>query len=364
MKVTVDRAAFADAVAWVTRAIASRPVAPVMSSIRLTAEGDTLTILGSNFDVTHKAKVPCQVNEDGQVLVLGALTKDLANALRGESLELIHDEDKAGVVMRAGRSTYRLSTVPLEEWPSLPEFPPTVGTVDGAAFRGLVKTVKHFADDNASIEATKGLRIEADGGELRTVGTNAFVISTATCPIDDTASFGVQVPARHFDGALGGMTGEVTVAHDDSTFGISDATREVVFRTLQSEYANWRKGLTLTGDDFTVIADTADLSEAVKRATIACEREKPLWLSITPGALEVTAGRLGNPDGAEQLAVDTDGTLDVAFAPHFLTAVLSVIDTEQVALSFVNHQKRPVQVSSPGDDSSLHVVMPRDPARS
>lgn len=362
MKVTLNRQEFAEAVAWVTKAMPSRNLNPILSSVKITATGDDLTILGGGYEVTHKATLRPVVHDEGTAIIPGAVTRDLATALRGDEMELVFDEDKSGAILRAGRSTYRLPTAPVEDWPPMLVFPDALCAVEGTEFRSLVRTVKAFADDNSSFDTIRGIRIEAGDRELRTVATNRFVISTAATPIDSDATFGLQIPARHFDAALAGMTGTVTVGHDGATFGVRDDSREVVFRCIDAQFAAWRPHMR-ADHDLTFTADTVELTEAVKRAMIAAEKEAPLFFSITPGQVEITAGAPGNPDGAEIVDIDGDGQLDTSFGPMFLAAVLATIAGPRVEFGLLSDNRKPAVVTDPDDDTAMHVVMPRRPKK-
>ena len=57
MKFRVEHDMLADAVAWVARALPTRPVVPILSSMRLDAEEDGLTL--SCFDYELSARLSC-----------------------------------------------------------------------------------------------------------------------------------------------------------------------------------------------------------------------------------------------------------------------------------------------------------------
>ena len=68
MRFLVERDALADALAWVARALPSRPVVPVLSGLRLEA-GDGLTLSCFDYEVSATAHLDAEVKEPGTVLV-------------------------------------------------------------------------------------------------------------------------------------------------------------------------------------------------------------------------------------------------------------------------------------------------------
>jgi DNA polymerase-3 subunit beta len=84
MKFTVERDALAEAVAWVARALPTRPVVPVLTSLLLSAdqvdpdqEGQPqqafLTLSCFDYEVSARVRVRAEVAEPGTFLVPGRL---------------------------------------------------------------------------------------------------------------------------------------------------------------------------------------------------------------------------------------------------------------------------------------------------
>ena len=70
MKFQVDRDALAEALAWVARALPTRPVVPVLSGLRLEA-ADGLTLSCFDYEVSATAQIEAEVAEPGTVIVPG-----------------------------------------------------------------------------------------------------------------------------------------------------------------------------------------------------------------------------------------------------------------------------------------------------
>ena len=68
MKIRVDRDVLAEALAWVARALPTRPVVPVLSGLRLEA-GTSLTLSCFDYEVSATAQVEAEIGEPGTVIV-------------------------------------------------------------------------------------------------------------------------------------------------------------------------------------------------------------------------------------------------------------------------------------------------------
>jgi len=92
MKFQVERDALADALAWVARALPSRPVVPVLSGLRLEA-GDGLTLSCFDYEVSATAHLDADVAEPGAVLVPGRLLAEITRSLPALAVDFAADGD-------------------------------------------------------------------------------------------------------------------------------------------------------------------------------------------------------------------------------------------------------------------------------
>src|SRR5215472_6803945 len=127
MRFMVERDPLAEAVAWVARALPSRPVLPVLSGLLLQAAADGLTLSCFDYEVSARISIDADVAEPGTVLVPGRLPVEI--------------DDKDDVTLTCGPASFSLVTLPVGEYPRLPELPRLAGTVDGGVFATAIGQV-------------------------------------------------------------------------------------------------------------------------------------------------------------------------------------------------------------------------------
>ena len=133
MRFTVARDAFAEAVAWVARALPSLPVIPVLAGLLLQADEDRLTLACFDYEVSARMTVPAEVAEPGTALVPGRLLVEITRSLPALPVQWWDDPD--GVSMTCGEASFTLVPLPRGEYPDLPDVPHVAGTVDGGRLR-------------------------------------------------------------------------------------------------------------------------------------------------------------------------------------------------------------------------------------
>src|ERR1700760_2166829 len=101
MKFTVERDVLAEAVGWVSPALPSRPVIPVLSGLLLQA-ADGLVLSCFDYEVSARAEVDAEVSEPGTVLVPGRLLAEITRSLPSLPVEFADDPEGGSPTPRRG----------------------------------------------------------------------------------------------------------------------------------------------------------------------------------------------------------------------------------------------------------------------
>ncbi|MFF9667221.1 DNA polymerase III subunit beta, partial [Streptomyces althioticus] len=129
MKFRVERDVLAEAVAWAARSLPARPPVPVLAGLLLTAQEGSLALSGFDYEVSARVELEADVEEAGTVLVSGRLLNDISRNLPNRPVEISTDGQRVSVV--CGSSRFTLPTLPVDEYPALPQMPTATGTVSG-----------------------------------------------------------------------------------------------------------------------------------------------------------------------------------------------------------------------------------------
>ena len=172
MKIRVERDALADAVAWVARSLPNRPTAPILAGLLMNASGDEVTL--SSFDSTTSAQVtmPAEVTDEGTVLVSGRLLNEIARSLPNKPVEMVADHTQ--VELTCGSALFSLQTLPVDEYPTLPEMPTRTGLVDASVFEKSVSQVVIAAGRDELLNVFTGVRVEINGDRLSLLATDRY----------------------------------------------------------------------------------------------------------------------------------------------------------------------------------------------
>jgi DNA polymerase-3 subunit beta len=369
MKFRVAREDLADAVAWVARSLPSRPPVPVLGGILLTVEGDTLSVVGFDYEVSTRAEVAVDAQTGGTALVSGRLLAQITSALPAKPVDV--EVDGAKVAIRCGSARFSLPTMPVDDYPALPEMPESSGTVSAAAFADAVSQAAVAAGKDDTLPMLTGIRVEIDGERITLAATDRFRLAVrelSWAPSLSDTSTAVLVPAKTLADTARSMAaeGEVTIALGDGLIGLAAGGRRTTVRLLDVEFVKYRS-LLPTEHTTTVDVSVAELSEAIKRVALVTDRGHHLRMQVTDGSLGLAAGGDDEGSAEEELAVTADGAeLLIAFNPGYLLDGLGVLRTDTVRLAFTTPARPalllPVAADSdggaPADPAYRYLVMP------
>ncbi|WP_328926604.1 DNA polymerase III subunit beta [Streptomyces sp. NBC_00190] len=371
MKIRVERDVLAEAVAWAARSLPARPPVPVLAGLLLKAEEGTLSLSGFDYEVSARVSVEADVEEDGTVLVSGRLLADICRALPNRPVEISTEGVRATVV--CGSSRFTLHTLPVEEYPALPQMPTATGTVPGEVFASAAAQVAIAAGRDDTLPVLTGVRIEIEGDRVTLASTDRYRFAVREFlwkPENPDASAVALVPAKTLlDTAKSLTSGDtVTLALSGSgagegLIGFEGAGRRTTTRLLEGDLPKYR---TLFPTEFNSIAviETAPFVEAVKRVALVAERNTPVRLSFEQGVLILEAGSSDDAQAVERVDAKLEGDdISIAFNPTFLLDGLSAIDSPAAQLSFTTSTKpallsgRPA-VDAEADEAYKYLIMP------
>ena len=352
MKIRVERDTLADAVAWVARSLPNRPTAPILAGLLMNASGDEVTL--SSFDSTTSAQVtmPAEVTDEGTVLVSGRLLNEIARSLPNEPVEMVADHTQ--VELTCGSARFSLQTLPVDEYPTLPEMPTQTGLVDASVFEKSVSQVVIAAGRDALLNVFTGVRVEINGDRLSLLATDRYRMALKELtwqPSSPDIEGAVLVPGRVLADTAKSLTSGKTVTVSLSTTesegeGLvgfigegAKGRREATTRLLNQAFPKVRHLMDVVGT-VTVRVPTADLLAAVKRVSLVAERNTPLRMLIEDEhiALEAATGDQAHASEAIEAQVDVVGeekSIEAAgFNPHYLLDALGALDAPYAHFSF------------------------------
>jgi DNA polymerase-3 subunit beta len=367
MKVTVSPSALSSALGLVSRAVSPRSTLPVLSNVLLETTDTGLRVTATNLDLTIAATVPAEVQTEGRTTVPARLLSEYATSLSETPCTM--ELDTATQVLRLSCGIHRanLHGIDAVEFPPLPSYEGDPALeVDSVTFQNAItQTVMAASADEASPVLT-GVLLQISGSNLTLAATDRHRLAVKT--IEVTVNGGapaepVIVPARHLNEvarATNPSRPKVAIAFSDARnqvfFTLGDV--EISSRLIEGTYPNYAQ--VIPGESTTTVnLPTAALLRDVRTASVlARDAANPVRLRVGEGTLTLHAqtAEVGEDEAPLSASVKGD-EVQIAFNARYMLDALSVLDSEEVQLSF-NGALHPGVIRPAGRDDYLCIIMP------
>jgi DNA polymerase III subunit beta len=362
VKFRVERDVLADAVSWAARSLPTRPPLPVLAGLLVSADDTGLVLSSFDYEVSARVEVAAQISDPGRALVSGRLLAEIVRSLPARPVEVVVDDTK--VVLTCGSSRFALLTLPVEDYPTLPELPAAAGTLTGSDFATAVSSVAIAAGRDDTLPVLTGIRMEFEDDLLTLAATDRYRLAVREIPwtpqtpgtstvalvqarsLAETARALADAQSVTLALASGG-SGEGIIGFEGET---GDSRRRSTTRLLDGEFPKYRA---LLPSESAAVAtlDTATFVDAVKRVSLVAERNTPVRLGFGADELVLEAGTGDEAQATESLGCSFEGEpLTIAFNPAFLLDGLGAIDSAVARLSFTTATK-PAVITAGDDDS-------------
>jgi DNA polymerase-3 subunit beta len=349
----------------VTRVASTRSAVQALSGVMISAPGDSPPeLLATDMEIGLRVPLEAEVSRPGSAVLPARLLLDVARSLPADQLTMELRSAEQDVELICGPSTFHLRTLRAEDFPALPT--PSADSRVALPAPAFVETVNRVAR-SASRDETRpvltGILMSASGTELRMVATDSYRLSVKETVLDSPldGSLEANVPAR----ALQELVRIAQQAANDSV-AVSVGQNRVVFeigdvvlssRLIDGQFPNYRQLLPESVEHELRLA-SAELTEVVRRISLLAQKNAPLRLSFSEGALTVSAQTPDVGEASESIPIPFQGEpFEIGFNPEFLRDGLESIDDDELILKLIS-PLRPGLIESPDTGDFVYLIMP------
>ncbi len=363
MKFTVDRDALARALGQVAAVVERRNTIPILSNLKLSAEGDALRVTGTDLDLQLTVQVPASIEASGETTLpahtLHAAVREIAS---GAQIRFEMTEDRVALV--SGRGRLRLLALPVADFPDIK--PLEAGAEFSIEAKVLAKMLARvgFAQSADPVRYyLNGVLLHSIGDELRAVATNGNVLGVATTPLPDGAASmdDIVLPTKlvaTLSRLLADREGDIGIRLTKACIKVTLGDDTLSSKAIDGSFPDYERVIPSANPHCMEVSPGA-LTGGLRRViSIADERIRVVKLSMATGKLTITGSSPEDGVAEEEVPVSWDGgPLVVGFNSRFLLDVIAAAGAEQLSVAIAD-ATAPALFTNPTDTTARWVVMP------
>ena len=374
MKFQVNKDVLNEAVSFVVRLLPQRTTLPILSGILIEADANALRLSVFDYDTSAQVEIAAQVEDSGRVLVSGRLMAEIVSKLPNAVVEFSTDGSK--VQVNCGSAKFSLLTMPIDEYPTLPEIPTMSGSVSGEDFAAAISQIAVAASKEDVTPVLTTVLLETTKENISLVATDRYRVAIQDIPWKSTSSneASALIPAKTLQEIAKTFAnqGEISISINPSDekdlIAFKANNRSVTSRLIKGNFPAVKTLFPEKIENFAIL-NTQDLLDSTKRVSLVLERESPIKFTFSSKELNLEAAGGETAQATESVDVQLTGSdVVVSLKPQFLIDGLAGVKTEFVKIGFTNsdnpNRPSPVLITNhstkekESSDSYMYLLQP------
>lgn len=369
MKLTIDRADLMRALSHVQSVVERRNTIPILSNVRLEAKDGMLTLSATDMDLEINESVAAGVDTEGATTAPAHTLHDIVRKLSDDTkVELALEPGGSIMTVKAGRSNFKLSCLPVTDFPEI-----NTGDLE-VSFRIPAKELRELIDRTRFAMSNDETRYYLNGiylhgtdsngvDVLRAVATDGHRLARFEMPLPEGASSmpGVILPRK----TVGEIRKLIEEAADTISIELSENKVRFSFdhivmtsKLIDGTFPDYQKVIP-QGNDKIVEVNPRIFTSAIDRvSTISSEKTRAVKLSIDGSTMTLSAQSPDSGSATEDIEISNDNaSLEIGFNSKYLLDITAQMNSEGCRMTLAD-AGGPTILQDVADSSSLYVLMP------
>jgi DNA polymerase III subunit beta len=372
MKLTIERAPLLKSLGYVQSVVERRTTIPILSNVRLEAQGDELLLTATDMDLTLVSREAAEIAEPGTTTVAAHTLYEIVRRLaEGAVIELEQPNGSTDMHLRSGRSSFVLPALAADEFPAMNEEDLGVSfELSAATLRKLFDKTRFAMSSEETRYYLNGVHLHATRGEgaaatLRAVATDGHRLARVETPLPEGAKGipPVIVPkktvgeVRRLLEALD-QDAEVGIALSPSRIRFQIGTTVLVSRLIDGTFPDYERVIPQANDKVALV-DARAFAVAIDRvATVATDKVRAVKLGFGDG--RVVASAVSAEAGRAHDEVDCElsgGEIEIGFNARYVMDITQQVQGDTIRLEMASAAS-PTLIRDPEDVATIYVLMP------
>lgn len=363
MKLSITRETLLKPLQIVSGVVERRQTLPILSNVLMSVSNNSLKLVATDLEVELVTETSLTNAEDGEVTVAARKLMDICRALpEGTLLDISQNNGK--VQLKAGKSRFSLSTLPVDEFPKIQNLSgSSTVTIIASVLKNLIdKTYFAMAQQDVRYYLN-GILLEIESERLRGVATDGHRLSVCDGSVQSTSKNLVQVilPRKgvlELQRLLTEPDGQVTISICSNHVRMEFAGITYTSKLIDGKFPDYERVIPQNPTK-KVITSRSILKDALHRASILSnEKYRGVRLKIARGSLVASTSNPELEEAEEHIDIDYNGDdFEIGFNVTYIIDALAAISGDEIELLFTDGNSSCLIQPRDGHDCR-HVIMP------
>lgn len=362
MKIRINQNELNKSINIVQKAVSSRTPLPILSGILIEAKNNMLIMTATDLDLGIKTYSPCDIEEEGSIVVQSRLIGDFVRKLPSNSYVNIETMENNNMEIKCLNSEINILGN------SAAEYPDNTFDNEGNSFsikseslKNLIKYT-YFAAAQENIKPIfTGCLIEIKNNLCTFVALDGYRMAVKKEKIDFSGEVSVVVPSKTMLEILriieeNKVNTDIVISESHISFKVDNTI--IISNLLDGKFIDY-EGIIKDNYVTTVNVSTTEIRESVERASLLAKDDKNnlIILDIKENNMQInSASEYGNVE--ENVTVEKEGEdIKIGFNSKYLLDFLKVIENEKIKLNLIG-KNNPCFINEDNKEDYIYMVLP------
>ncbi len=340
MKFSANSTELQRALARIGGVIPSKSTMPVLENILFNLKGNTLTLTGTDMEISLTASVQVKGEQDGKIAIPGKRLTDTVRSFADTALNFAIDIGSQKIVITSGNGQYNLTGENAAEYPAVPEFKGKEElTLDASLLKRIIHQTLFAVSTDELRPAMMGVLFQVKGKDLRAVSTDGhrLVRLVKTLQESNALSRDVIIPAKALQ--LVGRSlesGSTSISLSDTHMRFTFDSTVLISRLIEEKYPNYESVIPQDNNKTLVVSRDALMDSIRRVALYANATTRQIRFSLEPSAITIMAQDIDfGGEAREKLDCEYEGEpMDIGFNGQYVVDILSHLEADNATFKF------------------------------
>lgn len=361
MKLLCDKSNLLEAISISQKAITGKSTMPILEGIYINAANDTITLIGSDIDLSIETKTTAKVVDPGKIVVDSRLLGEIIRKLPNDEI-LIETLEGNILQIICQKSVFNLLYMNAEDYPSIPEIQEDTNlSISQALLKNMIKGTIFATAQDETRPILQGVLFEIKDKSLNLVALDGYRLAIRSEYVDSENSINVVIPGKTLNEVskiMDEKEEEVRITYTSNHILFNLGNTKIISRLLEGEFIKY-SSLLPQEHKLLVTVNKQEILNGIERASLMAKdgNSNLIKLDIQEDNIVISSNsQLGKV--REEVSADMQGEgIEIAFNSKYLLDVMKIMEDNEILME-LSTSVTPCVIKNKNIDNCKYLVLP------
>ncbi|NRY60968.1 DNA polymerase III subunit beta [Clostridium beijerinckii] len=358
---TCEKQKILEGISIVQKAITGKSTMPILEGIYINANNSTITLIGSDMDVSIQTLVDATIMEEGSIVIDAKIFGEIIRKLPNSTIRIETMENQL-IKITCEKSIFDVVYMNTNEFPELPEINENLKiSVNQNILKNMIKGTSFAIAQDETRPILQGILFEVRNKNLNLVALDGYRLAIKSEFLDTDIDIEVVIPGKTLNEVSKILEDideivDITFTNNHILFNLKRT--KIISRLLEGKFINY-KSLLPQEHKLSVNVNRQELQNAIERASLMAKdgNTNLIKLDLHQDNLVITSNsQLGKV--RDEISIKLQGDeIEIAFNSKYLLDVLKNMEDNEVVMKMTSGIS-PCVIEENSNENAKYLVLP------